>query len=60
MRLEKYINRIQAANDNKKTDPRKLARMIERTLRKFSQGPAGKEAVKIVGEHYAKKSKRAA
>jgi hypothetical protein len=60
MRIDKYFERIQAANDNKKTDPKKVARMIERTLRKVATTPKGQEAIKIVQMHLAKKHIRAA
>lgn len=48
MRTEAYVNRLILATKEENPDVRKIARMLELTLDKVSETPAGDEALKLV------------
>jgi len=48
MRTEAYVNRLILATKQENPDVRKIARMLELTLDKVSETPAGDEALRLV------------
>jgi len=48
MRTEAYLNRLILATKQENPDVRKIARMLELTLEKVSESPAGDQALKLV------------